>query len=335
MTEKNGWGLVGTGRIAEERILPAINGFVGNELVAVVSRDAGRATSFAERFRARTPYTSYEQMLRDHAISVVAIHTPNSLHAEQAVAAARAGKHVFCDKPMATSVPDAQRIVAECERAGVKLGVNFHNRFMPCFIDCRRIIAAGEIGDVLQIQIEASPGLRVGERQGTWRLDPELAGLGTTMSIGVHIFDILRYLLAQEVESVSSMFDTPRGVMEQVNLTTLRFRSGTMAQVSIHENAPFPHNDLVIYGSQGRITGRGVTRSRTAGELEVFTGEGPARRTRYPVTNAHAACVEAFSEALLEGLAPAPCGIDGLRSVQLTEAMARSAWDGVLVNLPG
>jgi 1,5-anhydro-D-fructose reductase (1,5-anhydro-D-mannitol-forming) len=335
MTEKNGWGLVGTGRIAEERILPAINGFVGNELAAVVSRDAGRAASFAERFRARTPYTSYEQMLRDPAVSVVAIHTPNSLHAEQAVAAARAGKHVFCDKPMATSVPDAQRIVDECERAGVKLGVNFHNRFMPCFIDCRRIIAAGEIGEVLQIQIEASPGLRVGERQGTWRLDPELAGLGTTMSIGVHIFDILRYLLAQEVESVSSMFDTPRGVMEQVNLTTLRFRNGTMAQVSIHENAPFPHNDLVIYGSKGRITGRGVTRSRTAGELEVFTGEGPARRTRYPVTNAHAACVEAFSEALLEGRDPAPCGIDGLRSVQLTEAMARSAWDGVLVNLPG
>jgi 1,5-anhydro-D-fructose reductase (1,5-anhydro-D-mannitol-forming) len=334
MSEKNGWALVGTGRIASERILPAINDFVGNELVAVVSRDAGRAASFAGQFRARTAYTSYEQMLRDPAVSVVAIHTPNSLHADQAVAAARAGKHVFCDKPMATNSRDAERIVAECERAGVKLGINFHNRFMPCFIDCRRIIASGEIGEVLQIQIEASPGMRADERLGTWRLDPALAGLGTTMSIGVHIFDILRYLLGSEVEQVSSMFDTPRGIMERANLSTLRFRNGAMAQVSIHENAPYPHNDLVIYGSKGRITGRGVTRSRAAGELEVFTGAEHGRRMRYPVTNAHAACVAAFSAALIEGRDPVPCGMDGLRSVQLTEAMARSAWDGVQAKLP-
>jgi predicted dehydrogenase len=160
-----------------------------------------------------------------------------------------------------------------------------------------------------------------------------MAGLGTTMSIGVHIFDILRYLLSSEVETVSSVFDTARNVMEEVNLSTLRFRNGAMAQVSIHENAPYPHNDLVIYGTKGRITGRGVTRSRASGEVEVCTGEGKSRRTRYPVINAHAACVEAFSQALLDRRAPVPSGIDGLRSVQLTEAMARSAWDGVHVRL--
>lgn len=333
MTAQNGWGLVGTGRIADDRILPAINAYPGNTLVAVVSRDRERAQHFARKFGARHAYTSYEEMLRNPDVTVVAIHTPNALHAEQAVAAARAGKHVFCDKPMATNAADAERIVAACERAGVKLGVNFHNRYMQCFVDARAAIASGEIGDVLIAQIEASPGARPGGRLGTWRLDPAVAGLGTTYSIGVHIYDILRYMLGSEVETVSALFDTPRGVMEETNLSTLRFRNGALVQVNINEKAPNPHNDFVIYGSKGRITGRGVTRSRASGQLEILTSGGDVRRIEYPLANAHEACVIGFSKALLEGRDPEPSGIDGLRSAQITDAMARSAWEGAHVRI--
>ena len=331
--KKNGWGLVGTGRIAEERILPGINEHKGNRLVGVVSRDPGRADTFAKKFGAAHAYTSFDDLLRNPDVTVVAIHTPNSQHAEQAIAAARAGKHVFCDKPMATRVADAERIVRECEKAGVKLGVNFHNRFMPCFIETRRLIASGEIGAVQLIQLEASPGARPGGRLGTWRVDAAVAGLGTTNSIGVHVYDILRYLLASEVTMVSAFFDTPRGVMEGTNLSTFRFANGVLAQLSVHENTPFPHNDFVIYGAKSRIIGRGLTRSRAGGELQVTTADGKTRSTAFPATNAHAAAVAAFSDALLEGRDPVPSGIDGLRSVQLTDAMARSAGDGVHVRL--
>ncbi len=330
---RNGWGLIGTGRIADDRILPGINAHAGNQLIGVVSRDQGRADTFAKKFGAQHAYTNYDELLRNPDVTVVAIHTPNSQHADQAVAAARAGKHVFCDKPMATSVADAERIVRECEKAGVKLGVNFHNRFMPCFIETRRIIASGEIGDVHHLQLEASPGARPGARLGTWRTDPSTAGLGTSYSIGVHVYDILRYLLASEISAVSALFDTPRGVMEEINASILRFANGVIAQLSVHENSPFPHNDFVIYGSKGRILGRGLTRSRAGGELQVTTTDGKTRGTEFPATNAHAACVAAFSDALLNGRDPVPSGIDGLRSVQLTAAMARSAWDGVHVRL--
>src|SRR5687768_14846899 len=114
MAARNGWGLIGTGKIADDRILPGINAVEGNELVAVVSRDQARADMFARKFDAKHAYTNYDEMLRNPAVTVVAIHTPNSLHAEQAIAAARAGKHVFCDKPMATNEADAERIVTEC-----------------------------------------------------------------------------------------------------------------------------------------------------------------------------------------------------------------------------
>jgi 1,5-anhydro-D-fructose reductase (1,5-anhydro-D-mannitol-forming) len=168
---KNGWGLIGTGRIAEDRILPGITAHPGNTLVAVVSRDQARAAAFAKKFGARHAYTHYDDMLRNPEVTAVAIHTPNAQHAAQAVAAARAGKHVFCDKPMATTVADAERIVRECEKAGITLGINFHNRFMPCFIETRRIIASGEIGEVHLVQLEASPGARSGGRLATWRVD--------------------------------------------------------------------------------------------------------------------------------------------------------------------
>src|SRR5262245_27928113 len=314
MARTNGWALVGTGRIADDRILPGINACEGNRLIGVVSRDQGRANAFAAKFGAQHAYTSYDEMLRNPEVTVVAIHTPNSQHADQAVAAARAGKHVFCDKPMATNTADAERIVRECEKAGVKLGVNFHNRFMPCFNDTRRIIESGEIGKVQMVQVEASPGARPGGRLGTWRTESATAGLGTTYSIGVHVYDILRYLLASEITMVSALFDSPKNVMEEINLSLFRFANGVLGQLSVHESTPYPHNDFVVYGAKGRLLGRGLTRSRAGGQLLVTTEDGKTRTIEYPSINAHAACVAAFSKALIEGRDPVPSGIDGLRS---------------------
>ena len=160
-----------------------------------------------------------------------------------------------------------------------------------------------------------------------------MAGLGTTMSTGVHIYDILRYLLSSEIATVSAFFDTPCGVMEEANMSMLQFSNGVIAQASVHEKAPFPYNDFVIHGNKGRITGKGLTRSRMGGELQVTTADGKTRRKEFPATNAHAASLAAFSKALAEGRDPDPSGIDGLRSAQLTDAMARSAWEGVHVRL--
>ena len=331
----NGWGLIGTGRIAEDRVLPGINSFAGNKLIGVVSRTQARADDFARRFNAQHAYTNFDDLLKNPEVTVVAIHTPNAQHAEQAIAAARAGKHVFCDKPMAISAADAERIVRECEKAGVTLGVNFHNRQMPCFLETRRIVQSGEIGKVLMVQLEASAGVGASSVAATWRQDPAQAGLGTSMNVGTHVYDILRFIQGSEIVMVSAMFDTAPQVMETTSLTTFRFANGALAQLNVNQSTPNPHNDFVIYGSKGRITGRSLTRSREGGELQVSIDGGASRVTKYPAINAHEACVVEFSKALLEGRAPAATGVDGLRSVQLTDAMGKSAWEGVHVRLAG
>lgn len=335
MAKVNGWGLIGTGRIADDRVLPGINAYEGNRLIGVVSRSQERANAFAKKFNAKHAYTSYDDLLKNPEVTVVAIHTPNAQHAEQAIAAARAGKHVFCDKPMATSAADAERIVRECEKAGVTLGVNFHNRQMPCFIETRRVVQSGEIGKVLMVQLEASAGVGAASVAATWRQDPAQAGLGTSMNVGTHVYDILRFILGSEIVLVSAMFDTAPHVMETASLTTFKFANGALAQLNVNQSTPNPHNDFVIYGSKGRITGRGLTRSREGGEMHVNLNDGTTRSQKYPAINAHEACVVDFSKALLEGRAPAASGIDGLRSVQLTDAMGKSAWEGVHVRLAG
>jgi len=103
--------------------------------------------------------------------------------------------------------------------------------------------------------------------------------------------------------------------------------------VNVNQTTPKPHSDFVIYGTKGHITGRGFTRSRFSGEVQVLTADGKSRSMEFPAINAHGAAVAAFSQALLDGTDFTPSGVDGLRSVQLTTGMAQSAWDCVHVRL--
>jgi 1,5-anhydro-D-fructose reductase (1,5-anhydro-D-mannitol-forming) len=326
-----GWGLIGPGRIADTAMAPAINALPESRLVAVVSRDRTRAEAFAKKHNAAHAYTDYPDMLRDPAVDVVLITTPNALHADQVVAAARAGKHVLCDKPLATSAADAGRAVEECRTAGVRLGINFQTRHQACFEETKRLIDAEEIGTVLVAQVEVSAGSA--PLRG-WRTDPALAGLGSVNNIAVHAYDLLRYLLSSEVTEVMAMFDSGRtGRLETLALTLLRFENGTMAYVNANQKTPNYQADIDIYGTRGRIVGDHLTRPGLDGELRVLTEKGETV-TPYSNADAYRRTVAAFNDAILHGREePRASGLDGLRSVQLTEAIARSAREGVLVEL--
>src|SRR5436309_1647292 len=131
-----GWGIIGTGGIAGHAAAPAINA-LGSDgyLAAAVSRDRDRAEAFAQKHGAKRAYIDYRDLLADPEVDVVYISTPNGLHAEQAILAARAGKHTLCEKPLAVTVADARRVVEEFARAGLKLGTNFQTRHHAAFVE--------------------------------------------------------------------------------------------------------------------------------------------------------------------------------------------------------
>ncbi|HEV2358732.1 MAG TPA: Gfo/Idh/MocA family oxidoreductase [bacterium] len=326
-----GWGIIGTGGFAGSATAPAIQA-LGDQgsLIAAVSRDRGRADAFAAQHGAKRAYTDYADLLRDRDVDIVYISTPNAQHAEQALAAARAGKHVLCEKPLALSVSDARRMVEAFEAAGLKLGTHFQTRHHTAFVETKRLLQRRAIGDVILVQIEASSGANPFR---SWRADPQLAGLGSINNIAVHPFDLVRHLLGSEVREVTAMTDVARGAeLEHMVLALLRFQNGAMAYVNANQKVPNFQPDIDIYGTAGRILGVDCTRPFRDGELRVLTAAGE-QVTKHSSKDAVVRSVAAFNDAVKQDHEPNASGLDGLRSVQLTDAVVRSAREGRLVEV--
>ena len=326
-----GWGIIGTGGFAGSATAPAIKALgAEGSLVAAVSRDRGRADAFAAQHGAKRAYTDYADLLRDREVDIVYISTPNAQHAEQAIAAARAGKHVLCEKPLALSVGDARRMVDAFEAAGLKLGTHFQTRHHTAFAETKRLLQQRAIGDVILIQIEVSSGVN---QFRSWRAGPQLAGLGSINNIAVHPFDLVRYLLGAEVREVTAITDVGRAAdLEHMVLALLRFQNETLAYVNANQKVPNFQPDIAIYGTEGRILGIDCTRPFLDGELRVLTASGE-QVTKHSSRDAVVRSVAAFNDAVAHDREPNASGLDGLRSVQLTDAVIRSAREGRLVEV--
>jgi 1,5-anhydro-D-fructose reductase (1,5-anhydro-D-mannitol-forming) len=315
------WGIVGLGRIADAEIAPAIAASRRGVLRGVVSRDQGRADAFATRHAAARALASYPELLADPEVDAVYIATPNALHVDQVAAAAAAGKHVLCDKPLALSAADARRAVTACERAGVRLGITFQTRFHDNFGRFREVIQDGSLGEIRVVQVEMSSGRTL--LQG-WRMDPALAGLGVINNIGVHAFDLIRFLLGTEVTEVTALTGHEHGLVpETVALVLLRYASGALAYVNVNQSVARPQADITVYGTKGRVIGRSCTRMNMTGRLEILTPDSEITLETASY-QAYRRVVTAFEEAVQGGHQPSPSGQDGLRSVELTDAIAES-----------
>lgn len=326
------FGVVGIGEYVTSTTAPAMVADPACELVAVVSRDQGRADAFATAFGAQYATTEFQAMLERDDIDAVFIATPNGLHAEQTIAAARAGKHVLCDKPMATSAERALVAVDACRDAGVFLGVNFHNRYLKWANDARDLIRNDVVGAIDVIEFDVGPGPRVYEN---WRSNPALAGFGSLYNVGVHVLDLVGYMLDAEPIEVMTMLDRPAGSrqVESLAMILIRFSNGTLVYANCNERVANQRNDMTIYGSKGRICADNLTRSRVDGNLRVMVGDDETV-TAYPAAGVHEMCLSGFAHAVLESRQPNPSGLDGLQSMILCDAIIQSHDERRLVEVP-
>jgi 1,5-anhydro-D-fructose reductase (1,5-anhydro-D-mannitol-forming) len=333
-----GWAIIGLGKHADAYLAPAIQKASGARLVAVCSRDKARAEAFASRHGAERSYCSFEQLLSDPAVEVVVIATPNSLHADQTVAAARAGKHVLCEKPMAVTASECERMIEACRSHGVKLGVDFQNRHHPAHQEARRIIASGAVGDITYASAQYAHG-KIGVSFTGWRADPEMSGGGGSLyGAGLHSLDLLRFLIGKEVEEVTAVTDVGQQgrVVDETVLTILKFGKGTFGYAASGLHIPRSCNDLVVYGTKARITGTGTVGMQMLGELRV-DADGLVARTEFPVADpvcgSYIHSVEAFSRNIDEDTEPNASGLDGLAMVRVAQAVLESSRSGKAVRL--
>ncbi|MFM9105093.1 MAG: Gfo/Idh/MocA family protein [Chloroflexota bacterium] len=324
-----GWGLVGASTIAREWMIPAINMQPDRLAVAITGGDHARVAAYAQQNRVPRVHESLDRLLADPGVDCVYISTTNERHFEQALAAAAAGKHVLCEKPLALTVAQAREMVAACEQAGVVMGTNHHLRNAASNRAIRRLIGEGAIGRPLAARVFHAVYLPP-HLQG-WRIDRPDAGGGVVLDITVHDADTLRFALGDaevtEVAAVTAAQGMATGGLEDAVMGVMRFDNGVLAQ--FHDAFTVRHGGTGIeyHGEEGSIIARDVMTQRPIGSV-VLRKDGAEEPVEFAAENLYERSVAAFNAAVHGRGQPAASGLDGVKSLAIALAVRQAAAEG-------
>ena len=336
-----GVAVVGLGHLALEQILPGFASSKSVRLSALVSGERDKARAIAAQHgvdeRNLYDYAGFDRLRDNPDVDIVYIVLPNSMHAEFTVRAAQAGKHVLCEKPMAASVADAQRMVDACREAGRKLMIAYRLQYNPVHRQLIAMTRAQAFGPVRLIQAVNGQN---DAANGQWRQVRAMAGGGSLPDVGLYCLNAFRYLTGEEPVEVTGQTTQPKDdprfrEVEDVCAFTLRFPSGILASglsnYSAHENRElrimaadawygadpaFGYDNLVL--QVGRRQGR-------SNALE---------QRRFAPHNQFATEMDAFAEAIRADREPHTPGEEGLQDMRVIEAIYQAAAGGSTVRLP-
>jgi len=315
--KKLAWGLIGCGDIARKRIAPALRDLDSCDLVAVNRARHELAKSFAEEFGARKWFGAWQELLQDVEIDAVYIATPVHLHAEQTTAAAEAGKHVLCEKPMAMNTVECDRMIAACRANNVKLGVAYYRHFYPVIERVKEIIQSGTIGKPVLAQINAFESFNPQtDHPRHWLLEKARSGGGPMFDFGCHRIEVLTNIFGaiSEVRALTSNVSFEREV-EDTAMALFQFEGGTGGVLSVTHAAREPQDTLEIFGSLGSIH----VPALNEGKMQVTNDEGERVETHLPDANLHAPLIRDFVGAVMNDREPAVSGETGRAVAKIEE----------------
>jgi predicted dehydrogenase len=303
------------------------------ELAAVCDSDRSRAEKVAKRFGAPRVFTDYRDMVKDPGVDAVAVATPDFAHRDPVVAAAKAGKHVHSEKPLATSREDAEAIAVAVRASGVTYMVDFHARWNPPFAIARRDIAEGTLGRIMSAYFRLNDTVSVPTGMLSWAAKSSILWF-----LGSHTVDTLRFLLADEVERVYSVSRAEvlreRGIdVPDLYQSVLEFRSGVVATIENNWIVPNTNpavNDFKvnILGSKGMIN-MDLTNNQLFERYLETTSDHPDCLVKPQVRDRHVGfayeAIRDFVECLALGK-PVQAGLeDGLKVTSVILAIMESA----------
>jgi len=306
LTKTLAWGLIGCGDIARKRVAPALRDLDECDFVAISRERSDLAASFAKEFGARRWYSKWQDLLLDEEIEAVYIATPVHLHAPQTIAAAEAGKHVLCEKPLAIDESEGDRMIAACHTNGVKLGVAYYRHFYPIIERAREIVRSGEIGVPVLAQINAfEPFNPSPDDPRAWLLNPQKSGGGPMFDFGCHRIEVLLNLFGP-ITDVKALMTNARfnREVEDTAIALFQFAGGTCGVLAVTHAAHEPQDTLEIFGSLGSIH----IPILNEGKLHLGGGQGERVESHPPAANLHAPLIKDFVDAVLTNREPAVNG---------------------------
>jgi len=329
---KLGWAICGLGGLSTNQIAPALTRTEHCRLTGIITDTPAKAQDWKSRYGiADRNIYSYDQMDRlaeNRDIDVVYIVTPNALHAEQTLRCAKAGKHVFCEKPMEVSTQKCQQMIDACRKAKRLLGVAYRCQFEPNHLECMRLAREREFGPVRII--EAGFGVDIGA-PGQWRLKRALSGGGALMDVGIYALQATRYLTGEEpilVSGTESKTDPAKYAEVDETVTwEARFPGGALAYCMASYSVP------------------GIARFRASAERGWFELDpafyysgnhgrrSDGKEINLPSGDQFAAEMDDFSRCILTGQPSKISGEEGLRDVRIMLAIYESIRTGTAVKL--
>ncbi len=321
------FGIIGFGEFAEKAILPGIRSSGVADVTAIQKRSLEQAQEKATIHGITHAFSSVKELVRHPDVDAVFIASANSEHAKETLTAAAAGKHVLVEKPMATTVAQAQNMVRACKKHGVALMVGNMVRLSPVVTRMKALIAEGYIGQVVHVSTEFFYDHRKSQR--TWLFDRKIAGGGPVHDIGVHCLDTIRFVLEDEVTAVRGVV-SPRPtatVTERTASSSLSFSRGTTASIYCSFDGPYRRSFIEIRGTEGTLSAFDFTKSGIVVHLHKVRGaDGEPQLPQVEeieVPFLYAEEVRQFVEAVRNGTPPPVTGEEGLINQRILDKMLR------------
>ena len=342
------WGVIGAGGIADRRTIPGMMLAHNAELVAVMEINAEFAESLRAKWNAKRAYTSDLELLADPEIDAVYIASPVVLHAQQAMAAADAGKHILIEKPLAVTAEEGQKVIDYCNAKGVKIAAGLMMRFGAYVQEMKKRIAAGQIGNV--VSGYAMFSCWYPDMPGNWRQSKKQGGGGSMMDMGVHCIDLMQYITGSKVKQVAAFHDTLTFQYEVEDSSTVLLRLENGAQCVVQSNFNIPDAAskwrIEFFGDQGRLLGSDVIGQIDGGKLDaMFCGESGGYNAQQDTNqlvgedisvefgNMYTREIESFGNSILNGLPLEVPGEDAVYIQRIMEAAYKSNDFGVSITL--
>lgn len=327
-------GVIGCGSIAKHRHLPEFSQNEHVNIVAVCDINEERAVEMAKKYDA-TPYTNYEDLLANEEIDAVSVCTPNYLHAPISIAALKAGKHVLCEKPMATTKEEAEEMIAVAKQTGKKLMIAHNQRFVSSHVKAKELIEKGEIGKIYSFRTAfGHPGPEGWSADGkdSWFFKKDQAAMGAMGDLGVHKADLIRFLLGEEVVEVAAFVETLAKEQTDVDdnavcvLKTENGIIGTLAASWSYNGKE--DNSTIIYGENGILRleddpDYSLVVQYKNGEVVNYKLSAIQSNDEGGQTNSHV--IDNFVESILNDQEPPVTGEEGMKSLLVILAAFEAA----------
>ncbi|WP_373492730.1 Gfo/Idh/MocA family protein [Aquiflexum sp.] len=254
------WGVLGVGNVCEVKSAPAMNLIPNSRLVAVMRRSEEKVRDYAERHQVPKWYTSAEELVNDPEVNAVYIATPPNAHLELTKLAAKAGKPVYVEKPMARTFAECQEMIAVCEDVGVRLYVAYYRRALPHFLKIKELIKEGELGEIRTVHIDLKQVLipeLVAKIDNNWRVDPEIAGGGFFFDLASHQLDLLDFFFGPIAKAQGFATNQAKAYeAEDIVCGSFVFESGVVGTGNwcFTTSKVSEIDKITIYGSKGKIS---------------------------------------------------------------------------------